>query len=99
MTTSSSASTTKAATTSESDKNYKAGDVNCDGTIDMSDAVLIMQALANPNKYGVNGKDEKRITAQGVKNADVSGKDGMTTGDAATIQKYLLHIVKELPEA
>ena len=99
VTTSSSASTTKAATTSESDKNYKAGDVNCDGTIDMSDAVLIMQALANPNKYGVNGKDEKRITAQGVKNADVSGKDGMTTGDAATIQKYLLHIVKELPEA
>ena len=66
--------------------------------IDMSDAVLIMQALANPNKYGVDGRDEKRITAQGVKNADVSGNDGMTTGDAVVIQKYLLHLVTELPE-
>ena len=64
----------------------------------MSDAVLIMQALANPNKYGVNGKDEKRITSQGVKNADVSGNDGMTTGDAVVIQKYLLHLITELPQ-
>ena len=66
--------------------------------IDMSDAVLIMQALANPNKYGVNGKDAKRITAQGVKNADVSGNDGMTTGDAVVIQKYLLHLITEIPQ-
>ena len=46
----------------------------------------------------VNGRDEKRITAQGVKNADVSGNDGMTTGDAVVIQKYLLHLVTELPQ-
>ena len=43
-------------------------------------------------------KDEKRITSQGVKNADVSGNDGMTTGDAVTIQKYLLRLISELPE-
>ena len=33
------------------------GDTNCDCQVDMSDAVLIMQALANPDKYGENGKD------------------------------------------
>ena len=77
---------------------YKAGDVNCDGTVDLSDAVLIMQALANPDKYGENGKDTKRITSQGIKNADVTGNDGMTTGDAAAIQRYLLHLIPELPE-
>ena len=30
------------------------GDVNGDGTVDLSDAVLIMQSLANPTKYGLN---------------------------------------------
>ena len=30
---------------------YAFGDTNCDNGVDMSDAVLIMQSLANPNKY------------------------------------------------
>ena len=42
-----------------------AGDGNCDGQVDMGDAVLIMQALANPNKYGIGGADEKALTEQG----------------------------------
>lgn len=29
------------------------GDSNCDGSVDMSDVVLIMQAMANPNKFGL----------------------------------------------
>ncbi|MCR4794986.1 MAG: dockerin type I repeat-containing protein [Ruminococcus sp.] len=67
------------------------GDANCDGTIDMSDVVLIMQALANPNKYDVNGSDLNCITALGRKNADVwNTGDGVTTQDALHIQKYLL---------
>ena len=104
-TTVTSASTTSQSSTTSStssvfnyDADYKAGDVNCDGTVDLSDAVLIMQALANPDKYGENGKDQKRITSQGIKNADVTGNDGMTTGDAAAIQRYLLHLISELPE-
>ena len=36
----------------------KYGDANCDGSVDMADAVLIMQALANPNKYGLDGTAE-----------------------------------------
>ncbi len=68
------------------------GDANCDGEIDMSDAVLIMQALANPNKYGLGGTDKGAITEQGLMNADTdSGSKGLTTGDALRIQEYLLH--------
>ena len=68
-----------------------AGDTNCDGQIDLSDAVLIMQALSNPNRYGLNGSDPKHITEQGVINGDVHcPKSGITTTDALWIQDYLL---------
>ena len=67
------------------------GDANCDGSVDMSDIVLIMQALANPNKYAFNGTDSHAITEQGMANADVTGNsDGMTVQDALYIQEYLL---------
>lgn len=59
------------------------GDSNIDGDVDLSDAVLIMQSLANPNKY--------QLTPQGRKNADTNG-DGVTTGDAVTIQRRLLRL-------
>ena len=70
-------------------KPTKSGDVNCDEQMDMADAVLIMQALANPNKYGENGTAENHLTAQGKVNGDMNG-DGLTVGDAQTIQKILL---------
>ena len=57
------------------------GDSNIDGDVDLSDAVLIMQSLANPDKY--------QLTPQGIKNADGNG-DGVTNGDAAAIQRRLL---------
>ncbi|SEH84725.1 Lamin Tail Domain [Ruminococcus flavefaciens] len=67
------------------------GDANCDGQVDLSDAVMIMQALANPNKYGVNGNDQNHITEQGAANADVDKKSaGLTANDALKIQEYLL---------
>jgi len=67
--------------------NGLSGDANADGELDMSDAVMIMQSLANPNKYGI--KAAKGITAQGLKNADANG-DGLTTNDALAIQEQLL---------
>ncbi|WP_024860446.1 dockerin type I repeat-containing protein [Ruminococcus flavefaciens] len=67
------------------------GDANCDGSVDMGDVVLIMQALANPNKYGVNGTHKLHITQQGVENSDVDTTvKGLTVSDALKIQKYLL---------
>ncbi len=59
------------------------GDANCDFEVDMSDAVLIMQSIANPSKY--------KLTDQGSKNADMDG-DGVTNADALAIQKKLLKL-------
>ena len=65
------------------------GDANCDGQVDMADIVLIMQALANPNKYGVEGSADTHLTEKGLANADLDG-DGLTVGDAQAIQRKLL---------
>ena len=67
------------------------GDANCDQNVNMSDAVIIMQAIANPDKYGESGTDKNHITAQGKENADMDG-DGLTVGDALAVQKKLLKI-------
>ncbi len=67
------------------------GDANCDGVVDISDAVLIMQSLSNPSKY--------KLTEEGRKNADVTGKnDGVTNNDALAIQKLMLKLIDKLPE-
>ena len=69
------------------------GDANCDGELNMADAVLIMQSIANPAKYGVKGSDSSHITEQGMKNADITGNnDGVTNADALAIQKRLLKL-------
>lgn len=85
-------STTATVTTSG-----KKGDANCDGNVDMSDVVLIMQSLSNPNRYGENGTDEHHITREGIDNGDVAGgNDGLTSGDALEIQLYLLGVIASL---
>ena len=57
------------------------GDANCDNEVNMADAVIIMQSLANPDKY--------TLSERGKKNADTN-KDGITNTDALNIQKHLL---------
>ena len=74
----------------------RAGDANCDGNVDLSDAILIMQALTNPDKYGVDGSDPTHITAQGMINADVDGSKGVAPKDALTIQQHLAGIISVL---
>ncbi len=91
--------TTTETTTEIPDSEILFGDSNCDGTVNLSDAVMIMQALANPDKYGINGSDETHLSEQGKINADVTGNgDGMTNSDALTIQKYVLKLIDKLPE-
>ena len=69
------------------------GDANSDGQVSMADAVLIMQYISNPDKYGENGTDKNHITEQGKKNADIAGEnDGVTNADALAIQKKLLKL-------
>ena len=73
------------------------GDANNDGGVDMADVVLIMQSLANPNKYGLNGSDEHCLTLQGAANADVPRTSkGITNEDALAIQEYLLGKIDDL---
>ena len=73
------------------------GDANCDEQVDLADAVMIMQSLANPNKYGIDGTAEHHLTEQGKLNGDMNG-DGLTVGDAQLIQRKLLGII-EVAEA
>ena len=70
------------------------GDANCDEKVDVSDAVMILQALANTDKYGVDGTDPTHITEQGMINADCNlSRDGVTTADALAIQKAVLQLI------
>ena len=80
------------------DNNYLPGDANCDNKVDVSDAVLILQAISNSDKYGLNGTDPTCITAQGMINGDCSGNnDGITTRDALAVQKAVVGLIT-LPE-
>lgn len=98
-TTSKTTSKSTVSSTTTNNKNVKYGDSNCDGNIDVSDAVLIMQSICNPSKYGVNGSDSHKITSQGQLNADCCNPgDGVTNLDALAIQKYKLELIKSLPE-
>ena len=76
------------------------GDANCNGTLELSDAILIMQSLANPSKYGVGGEDQNHLTDQGRINGDVYERGGgLTANDALAIQKRLLNLIPGLPES
>lgn len=76
------------------------GDTDCDGKVYLNDAVLIMQAIGNPDAFGINGYEKTHITEQGKVNGDVANVgDELTNADALAIQKYLLHLINKLPES
>ena len=98
-TTTSKTTSSSTATDSTTVSNIMYGDSNCDGKIDISDAVMILQAIANPDKYGVGGTDPTCMTAQGEKNADCSNVgDGVTAKDALAVQRYVVELITVLPE-
>ncbi|SFX50122.1 pectinesterase family protein [Ruminococcus sp. XPD3002] len=56
------------------------GDANCDGNVNLSDALLILQYIANSKKFPID--------TQGLINADVYNRgDGVTPLDSLTLQK------------
>ena len=80
---------TSTATTSSNPSATLIGDTNEDEEVNLADAVLIMQNLANPTKY--------KITEQGKINGDVDETgDGITPNDAFKIQQYVLGIISTL---
>lgn len=67
------------------------GDANLDGEMNMADAVFTMQAVSNPDKYGIGSEDG--MTAQGTFNADLyEPGSGITNADALAIQRKMLNI-------
>lgn len=74
------------------------GDANNNGKIEIADAVLIMQAIANKDAFGVGGTDAYALTPQGKVNADCYDPGSDLTGlDALAVQRKLVNLV-ELPE-
>ena len=63
------------------------GDANCDGTINVADAVAVLQYVANQTKYP--------LTDDGRVNADIDGAAGITGTDAIVIQKLDAGVVKQ----
>lgn len=89
VTTATAATVTTVSENSGSDE-YLAGDANLDGKVSISDAVRVLQYLANGDKYD--------LSAQAKNNADVDGVEGISGKDAASIQKFDAGIIKSLPE-
>lgn len=89
--------TSTTATVTESASEILYGDANCDNEISLADAVLIMQSISNPSRYGTDGISPEHITEKGIVNGDVYGNsDGITNMDALCIQKYMLGLETEL---
>lgn len=82
----------------DDESNIIYGDANDNDTVELADAVLILQSIANPDKYGIYGTEDNHINAFGEIKADCSGDgDGLTAMDALAIQKYVLKLVDSLP--
>ncbi len=86
------ASTTETTTTAAPVAAPLYGDANCDGKVSISDAVAILQYIANKDKFP--------LSAKAADNADVYNRgDGITASDALSIQKLDAGIITALPES
>ena len=74
------------------DVTYTPGDLNQNGTPDMSDAVALMANVSNPEEYP--------LTDLQLLLADVCQQgDGVGINDAVSVQKYLTKQIDSLPES
>lgn len=89
-TTTKTSTTTTTSSTTTSSNDVLLGDANLDGNIAISDAVLVMQSLANA--------DEFTLSADSQNAADICNRgDGVTNKDALAIQMYMADLVTEFP--
>ncbi len=65
------------------------GDVDCTGSVDVSDAVLLARYIAEDG--------EAFISMQGKANAECDGEAGLNSGDVTMILKYIAKIVTQFP--
>lgn len=89
-TTSPTTTAAKPATTTTAAEEVIYGDANCDGNVDISDAVMVKCYLINNKKF--------TLSKQGLLNSDVQGSgNGVNAQDAVTIQKYVIKSITKLP--
>ncbi len=78
--------------TTPTDSDIVWGDADCNGEVELNDAVLVMSNAID--------SENNPITTQGAENADVyQNGDGLSNMDALAIQKYLAQLISELPES
>ena len=85
-TTTESAATASTEITSQSE-NFVIGDVNSDGRVDITDAVLLNKASAGAVK----------LNDAAAKNADCNANGELGTDDAILLLKFLVHLIDTLP--
>ena len=86
-TTSSTVTTTTVSSEQKNDGKYKLGDVNCDGDVDVKDAVLLAR--------NVGGDTAAKLTDDGTQNAELDGKAGIASGDLTTLLRLLARLTTE----
>lgn len=69
-------------------KDQLLGDINLDGRVDITDAVLLNKAASGTVK----------LNAQAMQNADCDGDGTLNTGDSLSLLKFLVHLIMALPE-
>ena len=85
-TTASTSSTTGTTTTEKIIPLY--GDVNCDGRVDITDAVLLNKAIAGAVELDTNARQ----------NGDCKQDGELTLEDAVTLLQFLVHVISSLPQ-
>lgn len=86
-TTETTAETTAVTTTAEAPDEVFWGDADCSRAVDVADAVLISRYAAEDA--------EAALTAQGKRNADVSGDGSIKSDDAIKILKYVAKLISQ----
>lgn len=64
------------------------GDINLDGRVDITDAVLLNKAATGTVK----------LNALAMQNADCDGDGTLSTGDSVSLLKFLVHLITSLSE-
>ncbi len=86
--------TTTTTTIKPTDSGIIYGDANCNEILEVADSVLILQSIANPDKYGLGGSDSNSLTEKGYQNSDCNlSRDGVTSMDALYVQQRLLNLI------
>lgn len=82
------ATTTVSSQSSENTEQLRRGDVNCDGIIDVTDAVQLARVIAEDSAV--------RISEQGLRNADCNADSMLSSDDTIELLKFISKLIPSL---